>query len=284
LVSVSGLVFYREKRLAIDPAEEVTNGLEQYDLGDFVNAAPHFKAAAERGNAEAQYHFGEMLYHGEGLVEKKAESIQWLRKSAEKGYSPAEASLAIALYFGEGVPKDTTEAKIWAERSASQGEAYGLYVLAGIKSVERDEEGRLKLLFQAAQQDYAPAEVDLAALLLKRSAGGRGNGDLDPFDAADWLKKAGNQGNRSAQLAIGMFLATLPPGETTYYDAAYKMLLLGLRPYKSAFSEPPENIMKDARRTLKTLEEKLTTQQKLDVRSEVQNWQPETLRTYRHGH
>src|SRR5438552_7977084 len=69
--------------------------------------------AAEGGDAEAQYHLGEI--HERGLDGKSdfASAARWYRRAAEQGHGPAAGSLARLCELGLGVAPDWPEALKW---------------------------------------------------------------------------------------------------------------------------------------------------------------------------
>ena len=69
--------------------------------------------AAEGGDAEAQYHLGEI--HERGLDGKSdfASAARWYRRAAEQGHGPAAGNLARLCELGLGVAPDWPEALKW---------------------------------------------------------------------------------------------------------------------------------------------------------------------------
>src|SRR2546421_93623 len=113
-----------------DPNALLASGLAAYDRGDLVRAYADLRRAAALGEPQAEYHAGEMLYHGEGVVSDLTESLRLLRHSAEAGYAPAEASIGGAYMDGSGVPEDTVEARRWLKRASDQGDPNAIVRLA----------------------------------------------------------------------------------------------------------------------------------------------------------
>ena len=81
------------------------------------------KAAAEQGDATAQFFLGYMYDTGEGVPEDDAEAVRWYRMAAEQGIAEAQFILGNMYYTGEGVPKNDTEAVQWYRMAAEQGNA-----------------------------------------------------------------------------------------------------------------------------------------------------------------
>jgi len=74
----------------VDAPAAVAAALTEYDSGHYLDALSAFNAAAEAGSPEAQYHLGEMLFHGEGTVPDTLSALRWIRESAGAGYAPAQ--------------------------------------------------------------------------------------------------------------------------------------------------------------------------------------------------
>ncbi len=81
------------------------------------------KAAAEQGDAFAQFSLAVMYDKGiEALVDKK-QAVYWYTKSAEQGYDMAQLFLAVMYYNGEGTLVDKKQAFYWYTKAAEQGDA-----------------------------------------------------------------------------------------------------------------------------------------------------------------
>ena len=78
------------------------------------------KAAAEQGDATAQFNLGYMYDTGEGVPENDAEAVRWYRMAAEQGDATAQVSLGLMYALGLGVPKDDVQAYAWVNIGAAQ--------------------------------------------------------------------------------------------------------------------------------------------------------------------
>lgn len=157
-----------------------------YEEKDYKIALKYFTPAAERGNAEAQYHVGLQLLYGADTIkrkgsindvirelnEMKARGAEWLRKSAEQGYARAQYSLAGCYLNGTGVERDAAKGVEWLRKAAAQDEIHALYELAnryldGRDGVEKDREEAVKLYRKAAEQGHVDAKHILKRLGVK---------------------------------------------------------------------------------------------------------------------
>lgn len=166
--------------------ELMQKGRTACETKDYRTAAKYFTPAAERGNAEAQYHVGLQLLYGADnikrtgnindvireLNEMKARGAEWLRKSAEQGYAPAQYSLAGCYLNGTGMERDAAKGIEWLRKAAAQDEIHALYELAnryldGRDGVEKDRDEAVELYRKAAEQGHVDAKHILKRLGVK---------------------------------------------------------------------------------------------------------------------
>src|SRR5712691_4348728 len=62
------------------------------------------RAAAEEGEAKAQFNLGVMYDNGQGVPQDYNEAAKWYTKAAEQGFPAAEYNLAGMYEDGRGVP------------------------------------------------------------------------------------------------------------------------------------------------------------------------------------
>ena len=77
-------------------------------------------AAAQRGDAEAQYRLGEKYSCGQGVEEDDKLAVKWYRKAAEQGSAEAQKELGDMYRYGFGVEEDYKEAVKWYRKAAEQ--------------------------------------------------------------------------------------------------------------------------------------------------------------------
>lgn len=119
IIAVASLVFY-----AILTWTGYDDKLAAFIKGDYVTAEKQFREAAERGEAEAQYHLALMYDGGKGVPQDDAEAMAWYRKAADQGYAPAQYNLGMMYYFGKGVPQDYVAAYTWTMLADTHGESH----------------------------------------------------------------------------------------------------------------------------------------------------------------
>lgn len=87
---------------------------------------PAVRAAAEAGDAIAQYRLGRAYQRDDAGVRRQSDadqkSILWLSKAAVQGLAAAEYQLGVAYYYGRGTEKDISRAVYWWHEAAVQGD------------------------------------------------------------------------------------------------------------------------------------------------------------------
>ena len=80
----------------LTPAEEYARkGAVFYEEGNFKEALPWIRKAAELGDADSQFRLGCMYLEGQGVKENKKQGVKWLRKAADQNHEEAAFALEI---------------------------------------------------------------------------------------------------------------------------------------------------------------------------------------------
>jgi TPR repeat protein len=87
------------------------------------------QAAAEKGDAKAEYFLAVHYAKGEGVPRDDAKAAQYMTRAAEGGYAFAQNDLGAWYTMGQGVPQDPVEAAKWFRKAAEQGDPLGEYSL-----------------------------------------------------------------------------------------------------------------------------------------------------------
>ena len=127
------------------------------------------KAAAERGEAAAQFRYAEMLRDGRGVKKNVREAASWTRKVAEQGHAAAQCQMGLFYMNGHGVDRDEDKAVEWLKKASAQNHAQAQYNLGIYYAKFSDKEAcrqAIKWLNEAIKQDYDDAEFNLAKLYL----------------------------------------------------------------------------------------------------------------------
>jgi len=251
---------------AMPVSADTAAGLEAFKNKDYQKAYREWKAAAEAGQAEAQFDLGVLYAQGRGVRRDLTEAANWYRKSADQGNAEAEFALgqlysrgwgvprdeADALQWfqmansvesvgpptdwaqveGYGTPQDPRQAAYWYQQAADKGHSEAQFNLGRLYStgtgVKRDEEQAARWVSASAAQGYAPAQADLGA----RYAGGNGVAK-DDRRAYFWLTLAFLHGDKSVEKARTGVAANLKPEDVAERDRAaqnWKPRLVAAKP------------------------------------------------------
>jgi TPR repeat protein len=88
---------------------------------DMKLAMEWYRKSAEGGNRTAQGYLGVIYDKGRGVKQDEAEAARWYRKAAEQGYGQSQFNLGVFYLHGHGVEKNKEEAKKWLERARDNG-------------------------------------------------------------------------------------------------------------------------------------------------------------------
>src|SRR5271165_7309672 len=98
---------------------DVAAGMQAFKNKDYQRAYREWKAAADAGQAEAQFDLGVLYAQGLGVRRDLTEAANWYRKSAEQGNAEAEFALGQMYSRGWGVPRDEADAMRWFQMANS---------------------------------------------------------------------------------------------------------------------------------------------------------------------
>jgi TPR repeat protein len=131
------------------------SGLERFYAGDRQGAEQLFLQAAERGDAEAQYAYGYLLYE-EGYLPLEADKyfakvLKWWTRAAEQGHTEAQFMAGTFYQLGLGTPFNEPEALKWLKLAAFQGHQGAHRWLCNIILRKLDTVRRVKLALEPPQ-------------------------------------------------------------------------------------------------------------------------------------
>ena len=178
-------------------------GVKQND----AEAAKWYGKAAEQEHAAAQFKLAECYQNGKGVNLDDAEAVKWYRKAAKQGQTDAEYRLGDCYFDGKGVARNCSQAVNWYRKAAEQGHAVAQFKLAECLfngcGVPQDETDAVKWYYLSAEQGHAEAQLKLAECFLN----GRGV-TREEAGAVKWCHKAAEQGNTEAQFILAECLFT----------------------------------------------------------------------------
>jgi hypothetical protein len=147
------------------------------------------RAAAEGGDASAQYELGLMYFDGRGVsrnIGNIHHAARWLRLAAEQGFPAAQYRLGRMIKAGQGHEEDYREGSRWITLAANRGSVPAQIAIAKgfVSSVSEEDEVRWTRLW--AEQGIVPAQERLARF----HKTGRGVAE-DYVQAYAWYSLAG---------------------------------------------------------------------------------------------
>lgn len=159
------------------------------------------KAAAEKGDAEAQFLIGLQYKAGDGVDKDGAEAAKWLRKAAESGHTEAQNALG-AMQAASSEPSEVAEAEKWLQAAAGQGNTDAMLNLGTLYARNpggpSDTAEAMRWYLKAAEAGQAGACMALAEIYARGQGVAR-----DPAQALHWYRKADELGNTDARLVLG---------------------------------------------------------------------------------
>ncbi len=180
-------------------------GLAAFKSKDYQRAYKEWKAAADAGQAEAQFDLGVLYAQGLGVRRDLTEAAFWYRRSAEQWNAEAEYALGQMYSRGWGVPRDEADALRWLQMANSVESDGPPTDWANVEGYGMPQDNQLAAYWyqKAAQKGHPEAEFNLARLY----AGGHGV-KKDEEQAARWVSASATQGYAPAMANLGMRFAT----------------------------------------------------------------------------
>lgn len=177
-------------------------GMQAFKNKDYATAFREWKAAAEAGQAEAEFDLGVLYAQGKGVPRDLTTAERWYRKAAEQGNAEAEFALGQMYSRGWGVPRDEADALRWfqmANAPDSDGPSTDWSLIDGY-GVQQDQKQAAYWYELAAQKGHAEAQFNLGRLY----AEGKGGIPHDEEQATRWVRAAASQGYPPAQARLGV--------------------------------------------------------------------------------
>jgi TPR repeat protein len=156
--------------------------------------------AAERGDAKAQFCFGDTYYYGrKGFCVDYKEAFKWYMKGAQQGYAAAQYAVANCYKFGHGVKKSGKNALQWYGKSAEQEYPKAVRALGDheMEGDTIDNETAFRLYLYAAELGDPEAQYAVAVCYV--------DGDVveqNGPEAYEWLIKSAEGGCVDAEFAL----------------------------------------------------------------------------------
>jgi TPR repeat protein len=212
-----------------DPEAQFLIGM-QYKVGDGVNrdaneAARWLRSAAQAGHLEAQAAFGSLQAENGD----PAEAVKWLRTAADRGSTDAMLNLGAFYADHGGATAGAAESLSWYQKAAEGGHAGASRALAEIyargKGVPTNPVQALEWYRRAAELGDSESRFILGRVEAVTAAVAD-----DPEKALAWWRGEAEKGDIGAGIALSMIAVrarTMP--EDSDDTARWSLLLSGLR-------------------------------------------------------
>ena len=169
----------------------------------WAQRADDYRAAANRGDLEAQFYLGLCYYEGNGVAQDYTQAVYWWTKGSNQGESSAQYMLGMCYYEGNGVEKNINKViELWT-KSANQGNPWAQNGLGNCynegEGLAQDYKQAVYWYRKAADQGHAEAQASLGLCYYE------GNGVTQDYkQAVYWCRKAADQGNARGQHGLAI--------------------------------------------------------------------------------
>jgi Sel1 repeat len=140
------------------------------DTQNYLEAARHYRQAAEKGFVPAQYSLACLYENGLGVRQDATEAEFWYRKAALKGEAESQVNLGVLYATGTGVARDDAEAVRWYRMAAEQRAAYPGFTGGCARTVALVDTGRSS---RGGPGDRGPLHPPVASNRRQRLRGSR---------------------------------------------------------------------------------------------------------------
>jgi len=180
-----------------------TMSVREYPLPPGVTPAK-VKAAAAKGDLEAQTRLGEWLVDGtQGMAKDPKQGVSMIRSAADQGNAFAQNSVGVLYLLGEHYPRDVDEAARWFRKSAEQEDGAGECGLGTCYSmgwgVERDPKSAMVCYQRSAIHGDLMGQFQFGNCLLF----GKGT-EKNIAEGIRWIEKSAKQGMQDAVGELGL--------------------------------------------------------------------------------
>ncbi len=187
--------------------QDFRSGESEVSKMEDLSSAADYQAAAEAGDAAAQFALGKCYEEGRGVPQDFRQALQWYEKAAALGHATAQYSLGNCYAYGIDIDQDYQQALAWFKKAAEQGHAKSQYMLGvsyshGLAG-EQDHAQAARWYERAAEAGDLEAQVIMAEVYLE----GRGV-TQDTQRAMHWLRAASDRGHADAQANLARFYAS----------------------------------------------------------------------------
>ena len=211
---------------AQDAAALTEQAKANLDAEDYETAFPILRAAADLGDAKAQYYLGFLYDMGKGVEQDYEEAVKYYRLAADQGDAAAQCNLGFCYYDGRGVAQDYDMARKYYHLAADQGDEVALYNLGSNcffgTGMEQDYGEAYRYFCLSAEGGY-PAGIFAVGECYYLGTGV----EKDLEAAAEWYRKALDAGFAPRDEEEAEHIRELIPGWDAESAIDYSKAILG---------------------------------------------------------
>ena len=173
-----------------------------YLSGDGVKKNPQealkwFRKSAAQGDGESLFRLGVGYAEGSGVKKNLKKGVEYFHRAAKGGYPDAQYALGLYYQCGNRKPGDKEEAQKWLARAAALGHSEALKELKKLAPA-KGRDGKRKNWKERIDEAWEQISAEIP----------RNPEPVDPEERdkliyQDWLIKATEEGNPSAQAELG---------------------------------------------------------------------------------
>jgi TPR repeat protein len=207
--------------LAVTCLLAISGGITGASAQTHAPSVVDLKAAAQAGDADAQFTYSQRLQDGNGVLQNYRQAAEWALLAAQAGHVGAQNQLGKYYHAGLGVPRDQSIAIEWLEKAATTANPQFMFDLATVLETATDGGSDVvraaELYDQAAQAGHRDAAVSLG-LMYQQGIGVT----QDFLRAADLYAEPAQSGHPRAQNNLGL-LYVRGNGVAQDYERAAKL-------------------------------------------------------------
>ncbi len=148
---------------------------ENMDEQNYLALFNDMYSRAILGDAQAQFHIGQMFQYGLGVMKNNTMAITFYKKAAIQQHLPAQYAMALLYIKQNDDPEAYSQGVKWLRDAAFKGNAYAQYVMSKLlkddsfntSGVAKDNQQAESMLNLAAESGYGQAQYELAEALLR---------------------------------------------------------------------------------------------------------------------
>ena len=162
----------------------------QYKLALMEGDKELLMKAADNGNVESHFIYGQALYAGNGVQKDVDMAIHYFQKAAERDHIGSCKTLAIIYLSDQSNHRDLSKGKTYLKRAAELGDAESMWNYANILEEEIHDMSKCLEPFEWYKRAATLKHADAGCKVAEYYLCGFGGKNQDPLEAARWYRSA----------------------------------------------------------------------------------------------